>query len=100
MTTVADATAARLAKARRLIVTHSYLVTPGSVYVYAEEPGVAGYSVEDGQCPCPDSRIGWASKHLDGRCKHVILAEIVRSAVRSMAEARLSDIATEFGMDW
>lgn len=102
----------RTARARELVAAGAYLATAGAVLVYSDRPGVAGYTVEAGRCPCPDATMGEAARLLGGKCKHSMVSEMVlRPAPRRLpptdedawldaeddrAARRLEEIAQEF----
>lgn len=84
-------------RARELVASRAYVVTAGAVLVYSDAPSCPGYTVVEGSCPCPDATLGWAARHLGGRCKHVIAAELAAASARRVEAARrLAAIADEF----
>jgi hypothetical protein len=86
--TVVEAQAERLLKALALLEEGAYVVTARSVFVYSDQPGVAGHTVDlDAmRCDCPDATVGWA--HRNGiDCKHEELARIVRERADQYAGA-------------
>ena len=97
--TAVQARDSRILRARELILSHSYLVTAGAVFVYGST--CAGYTVEhNGQCSCPDATVGTAHQMLEGRCKHWWTARLlaqshVTEAQRLVAGAKLAAIAEE-----
>ena len=100
--TAVQARDSRILRARELILSHSYLVTAGAIFVYSDTPKIAGYTVEhNGQCSCADATIGTAHQMLDGHCKHWELCRLlaqshVTEAQRLVAGAKLAAIASIF----
>lgn len=80
MKTVVEAQAERIVKATELLAAGAYVQTAGSVYVYSDQAGVPGYSVDLAtmRCSCPDAAVGFAARKLGGECKHVICARLAR----------------------
>ena len=100
--TAVEARDARIARAKELILSRSYLVTQGAVLVYADSPGVAGYTIDDvgRRCDCPDATVGMAGRTLEGCCKHWHCADLLR---RSHAAEAQRLIAAQDGVkstDW
>ena len=96
--TAVQARDSRILRARELILSHSYLVTAGAVFVYSDSPGVAGYTIENngGRCSCPDAAVGTAFK-LGVPCKHEAVAKLlakshVVEAARMVAERETSTV--------
>ena len=95
--TAVQARDSRIVKARELILSHSYLVTAGAIFVYSDTPGVAGYTIEHGgRCSCPDAAVGTAFK-LGVPCKHEAVAKLlaqshVTEAARMVAERETSTV--------
>ena len=90
-----DGLAQRVASARELLAERAFCGRPGALFVFASTPGVAGYQVIGGRCTCSDATVGFAARHLDGRCKHALLAGILndQELVARANERRLRDEA-------
>ena len=84
----AEARGERLARARALVEAGAYLETAGAVYVYSDRPGIPGYTVERGECPCPDATVGYAAVWLGRRCKHAEVARLVEERHTNTQEKR------------
>lgn len=82
------AQAERIIRASELVSSGAYVQTAQSVFVYSDQPGVPGYEVDLGtmRCSCKDATVGWASRHLNGICKHI-------EAARMLAGQRASQYA-------
>jgi hypothetical protein len=84
---VSNALNARVLRAVELVDAHAYIQTPGSVFVYSDAPGVAGHTVADGLCDCPDSTLGEAARLLGGRCKHRLVVEFLEAVADEQHDA-------------
>lgn len=80
-----------------MILSHSYLVTAGAIFVFSDTPNCAGYTIEHGgRCSCPDAAVGTAFK-LGVPCKHEAVAKLlaqshVTEAARMVAERETSTV--------
>lgn len=90
--------AARLAAGAALVAERAFVVTAGRVVlVFSDAPGVAGYTVEHGRCPCPDATVGFAARH-GLACKHAVAAGLALAALPRPAAPRFLPPREE--IDW
>ena len=90
--TAQDGAAARLQRAAELIASRAYVVAGGAVFVFSDQPGVAGYETDGERCTCADATVGWAARN-GQKCKHALAGAAVLAARDIIA--RRPDVARQ-----